>query len=89
MHIPNSPKEIDPLRHRREYPVDQVRSVKIDDDAKFVIELDCLDDGFNSMFPGFEHQPTRAVIGMSRANAERLLELLNATMKIGVTNEVT
>jgi len=89
MNIPNSPKGYDPIRYRREYPVDRVRSVKIDDDARLVIEFDCLDRGSHGTVLGFEHQPTCALLGMSIANAEKLVGLLNAAMAIKPTNEAT
>jgi hypothetical protein len=89
MNIPNPPQGYDPLRYHRESPVDRVRSVKIGDDATFVVELDYLDDGSYGTVPDFEHQPTRAAIGMSRANAEKLLELLNATLAVDVAKAVS
>jgi hypothetical protein len=89
MKIPKSPQAYDPLRQRREYPVGRIRSVQVDEDATLVIEFDCLDDGSNVKVPGIEHQPTCAVLGMSRANAHRLVRLLNAALTIDATNEAT
>ena len=79
MIIPPSPHG-DPLRYRRIYPVDRVRSVKIDKDATLVVEFDCLDEYPQDSIPGFENQPTNAHMGMSRENAERLVDLLTAVL---------
>ena len=79
MILPPSPYG-DPLRYQRTYPVERVRSVKVDNDGTVVIEFDCLDDYPQDSIPGFENQPTNAHMGLSRENAERLAVLLTTVL---------
>ena len=83
MKIPESPKNFDPLRVVRRYPVDRVESVSIDNDGTFEIVFDCLDRGPQEAPPGFENQPTQAVVGMTRANVEKLIDQLTAALVEG------
>jgi hypothetical protein len=69
MKLPICSPELDLLRITKMYPVDQVRSVKVDEDSTIVIELDCLDDW-----------PTNAIVGMSRQNAELLVARLQLVL---------
>jgi hypothetical protein len=75
MRIPATPTD-DPIRYRRLYPVDRIRKVEMDNDGTVVMELDCLDDGPQESIPGFENQPTAAVIGMTHENAAKLVALV-------------
>jgi hypothetical protein len=84
MKIPESPKNFDPLRIVRHYPVDRIESVEIDNDGTFEIVFDCLDRGPQEAPPGFENQPTQAVLGMTRENAEKLVGQLTAALAEGI-----
>ena len=87
MKIPESPKNFDPLRVVRHYPVGQIASVTIDEDDTFEIVFDCLDRGPQEAPLGFENQPTQAVMGMTRENAENLVAQI--TLVLLFINTVT
>ena len=77
---PCRPTNFDPLRVVRHYPVDRIGSVTITDDGTFEIVFDCLDHGPQEAPEGFENQPTKAVMGMTRESAEKLIAQLTAVL---------
>ena len=77
---PRRPIGFDPLRIVRHYPVDRINSVNTHDHGAIEIVFDCLDRGPQEAPPGFENQPTQAVLGMTRENAERLVCQLTAAL---------